>query len=94
MFLESCRPLWLSLCGIRGWCVLPVSDKTIREDKAIVRRACLERVGARPGAKVDKRATSFGSTQMVFEWVLEEICIFLDFGQTLALIEMIDKISW
>ena len=21
MFLESCRPLWLSLCEIRGWCV-------------------------------------------------------------------------
>ena len=103
MFLESCRPLWLSLCGIRGWCVLPVEshgkfvcapDKTSREDKAIVRRACLERVGARPGSKVDQRATSFGSTQMVFEWVLEEIYIFLDFGQTLALIAMIGEVSW
>ena len=36
-------------------------DKTSREDKAIVRRACLERDGARPGSKVDQRATSIGS---------------------------------
>ena len=71
-----------------------LQTKTSREDKAIVRRACLERVGARPGSKVDQRATSFGSTQMVFEWVLEEIYIFLDFGQTLALIAMIGEVSW
>ena len=33
-------------------------------------------------------------TQMVFEWVLEEIYIFLDYGQTLVLIATIGEVSW
>ena len=54
-----------------------LQTKTSREDKAIVRRACLERVGARPGSKVDQRATSFGSTQMVSSGFLRRFTSFL-----------------